>query len=338
MQAACAAAVGRSSRLAGPGDHLRGGTRLRESLCRRRNAGSNWKARISAGAFTASGMAAALSRSASSRLIRVNGAGGRARIATIPGLTGAGKFRAVAWSDAELAAESESPRLRAQQRKRACAALRRRHAILPDGRHLARRVDLEAAVQRHARGRGLRACRRHQLRRGGGLAQTPGLQLHLVHRRVSELGRRRTRRHLRQQGRRVSAQCLGEVRPLGAEREDLHGRRRDHHRQGHARRSRATGPSKCSPIAKGSRTSIASIRNISRASIARCGTSSDQGFVPFLETIRRDNAPSWKRYFDFNESYARFVQYLVARYGAYNLDVQRHSSRLDSEGFQPHGR
>ena len=45
----------------------------------------------------------------------------------------------------------------------------------------------------------------------------------------------------------------------------------------------------------------------------------DQGFVPFLETIRRDNAPSWKRYFDFNTSYARFVHYLVARYGAYNL-------------------
>jgi hypothetical protein len=46
---------------------------------------------------------------------------------------------------------------------------------------------------------------------------------------------------------------------------------------------------------------------------------SDQGFVPFLETVRRDNAPSWKKYFDFNASYARFVQYLIARYGAYNL-------------------
>src|SRR5690606_39519973 len=45
----------------------------------------------------------------------------------------------------------------------------------------------------------------------------------------------------------------------------------------------------------------------------------NEGFVPFLETIRRDNAPSWKAYFDFNESYARFVQYLIARYGAYNL-------------------
>lgn len=44
-----------------------------------------------------------------------------------------------------------------------------------------------------------------------------------------------------------------------------------------------------------------------------------EGFVPFLETIRRDNAPAWKRYFDFNASYARFVNYMVARYGAYNL-------------------
>ena len=46
---------------------------------------------------------------------------------------------------------------------------------------------------------------------------------------------------------------------------------------------------------------------------------SAEGFVPFFETIRRDNAPSWKRYFDFNASYSRFVQYLIARYGAYNM-------------------
>jgi hypothetical protein len=45
----------------------------------------------------------------------------------------------------------------------------------------------------------------------------------------------------------------------------------------------------------------------------------DEGFVPFFETIRRDNAPSWKKYFDFNESYSRFVNYVVARYGAYNM-------------------
>ncbi|MCJ7449151.1 MAG: DUF4038 domain-containing protein [Bacteroidales bacterium] len=46
---------------------------------------------------------------------------------------------------------------------------------------------------------------------------------------------------------------------------------------------------------------------------------SDNGFVPLIETVRRDNCPSWKAYFDFNESYARYVQYLISRYGAYNI-------------------
>lgn len=46
---------------------------------------------------------------------------------------------------------------------------------------------------------------------------------------------------------------------------------------------------------------------------------SNEGLVPFLEPVRRDQGPSWKAYFDFNASYARFIQYLVARYGAYNL-------------------
>ena len=46
---------------------------------------------------------------------------------------------------------------------------------------------------------------------------------------------------------------------------------------------------------------------------------SDVGFVPLLETVRRDNCPAWKAYFDFNESYSRFVQYLISRYSAYNI-------------------
>ncbi len=46
---------------------------------------------------------------------------------------------------------------------------------------------------------------------------------------------------------------------------------------------------------------------------------SNEGFVPLLETVRRDNCPAWKAYFDFNESYARYVQYLISRYGAYNI-------------------
>jgi hypothetical protein len=46
---------------------------------------------------------------------------------------------------------------------------------------------------------------------------------------------------------------------------------------------------------------------------------SEQGFVPLLESVRRDNCPAWKAYYDFNESYSRFIQYLISRYGAYNI-------------------
>ncbi len=46
---------------------------------------------------------------------------------------------------------------------------------------------------------------------------------------------------------------------------------------------------------------------------------SEHGFVSLLETVRRDNCPAWKAYFDFNESFARYVQYLISRYGAHNI-------------------
>lgn len=46
---------------------------------------------------------------------------------------------------------------------------------------------------------------------------------------------------------------------------------------------------------------------------------SEQGLVPLLETIRRDAGPSWNAYFNFNESFARYVQYLISRYGAQNF-------------------
>ena len=45
----------------------------------------------------------------------------------------------------------------------------------------------------------------------------------------------------------------------------------------------------------------------------------DEGFVPLLETVRRDHGPSWKAYFDFERSFGRYVQYLIARYGAQSL-------------------
>lgn len=46
---------------------------------------------------------------------------------------------------------------------------------------------------------------------------------------------------------------------------------------------------------------------------------SEQGFVALLETVRRDAGPSWKAYYGFKESFARYVQYLISRYGAYNF-------------------
>ena len=45
----------------------------------------------------------------------------------------------------------------------------------------------------------------------------------------------------------------------------------------------------------------------------------DEGFITFLETIRRDHGPSWKKYFEWPESFGRYVQYIIARYGAYNI-------------------
>jgi hypothetical protein len=45
----------------------------------------------------------------------------------------------------------------------------------------------------------------------------------------------------------------------------------------------------------------------------------NHGFVTFLETVRRDHGPSWKKYFEWPESFARYVNYIIARYGAYNI-------------------
>ena len=66
---------------------------------------------------------------------------------------------------------------------------------------------------------------------------------------------------------------------------------------------RATGRSRSSPIAKARELRSYQSR-VLRKSRSQDAASADEGFVPFLETIRRDNAPSWKAYFDFNPSYA----------------------------------
>ncbi len=46
---------------------------------------------------------------------------------------------------------------------------------------------------------------------------------------------------------------------------------------------------------------------------------SDSGFVPFFETVRRDHGPTWSTYYDWEASFPRYVNYLAARYGCWNL-------------------
>ncbi len=43
------------------------------------------------------------------------------------------------------------------------------------------------------------------------------------------------------------------------------------------------------------------------------------GFIPFIETIRRDHGPSLKAHFEWPNTFVRFIQYVAARYGAHNL-------------------
>lgn len=42
------------------------------------------------------------------------------------------------------------------------------------------------------------------------------------------------------------------------------------------------------------------------------------GFIPFIEVSRRDASELWKKYYAWPESYARFIQYVWARYQANN--------------------
>jgi len=41
-----------------------------------------------------------------------------------------------------------------------------------------------------------------------------------------------------------------------------------------------------------------------------------QGFVPFIEVARRDIGPAWKKYYQWPQSYTRYIQYVWSRYQA----------------------
>lgn len=45
----------------------------------------------------------------------------------------------------------------------------------------------------------------------------------------------------------------------------------------------------------------------------------EQGFVPFIEVSRRDASQAWKKYYAWPDSYARFIEYIFARYQANNV-------------------
>ena len=46
---------------------------------------------------------------------------------------------------------------------------------------------------------------------------------------------------------------------------------------------------------------------------------SQNGFVPYIESVRRDQLPVWIRYHAFNQSFARYLNYIKARYGSHNF-------------------
>ncbi|WP_319562136.1 DUF5060 domain-containing protein [Marispirochaeta sp.] len=44
----------------------------------------------------------------------------------------------------------------------------------------------------------------------------------------------------------------------------------------------------------------------------------EHGFVPFIEAARRDVSQVWKNYYNWPETYGRYIQYIFARYHAFN--------------------
>jgi hypothetical protein len=45
----------------------------------------------------------------------------------------------------------------------------------------------------------------------------------------------------------------------------------------------------------------------------------EQGMIPFIETARRDVIPAWKKFYNWPDSYTRYIHYIFSRYQAYNV-------------------
>ncbi len=60
-----------------------------------------------------------------------------------------------------------------------------------------------------------------------------------------------------------------------------------------------------------------------------------QGFVPFIEVSRRDASLCWMKYYPWPESYARFIEYIWARYQANNTVLSPVHLDIISETVSP---
>jgi Protein of unknown function (DUF4038)/Domain of unknown function (DUF5060) len=61
----------------------------------------------------------------------------------------------------------------------------------------------------------------------------------------------------------------------------------------------------------------------------------EQGFVPFIEVSRRDASLLWKKYYEWPDSYARFIQYIWSRYQANNTVLSPIHLDIISESVGP---
>ncbi|MFW5890794.1 MAG: DUF4038 domain-containing protein [bacterium] len=56
-----------------------------------------------------------------------------------------------------------------------------------------------------------------------------------------------------------------------------------------------------------------------------------QGFIPFIEIARRDVSQVWKKYYEWPESYVRYIQYIFSRYHANNCILSPIHFDLDKD-------
>jgi hypothetical protein len=61
----------------------------------------------------------------------------------------------------------------------------------------------------------------------------------------------------------------------------------------------------------------------------------DQGFVPFIEVSRRDASLCWSKYYQWPDSYVRFIEYVWARYQANNTVLSPIHLDIISESIGP---